>query len=285
MEIINAAFRLRSAVCVTSALLLGSTNIFARDVVLNKLQSQAAQGTAVHSANAAAQERASFGLISYSVNKPQARALYVSSGGDLSQAGNMLDDQTTTAYIFSADDKSPTTVIDLGRASTLQRLSAVYSPRAGKMEFYFLQGMPNASVEGTPETVRLDEETLATMRVIGSANDDGSLGRASVEFPPTAGRYVMVRWTPATEQDTAFTLAEITAVNEAGQRHVMLAANENVGGYGEDDGKTLMDGKTMLDAKDIPAEGPIDSPAEGPPPSLPQPPPFTFVPILLPISD
>src|SRR3954452_25560590 len=66
------------------------------------------------------------------------RALYVSSGADAAEANNMIDDQTSTAYTFAAEDGSPTTVIDLGKNATLRRLSAVYSPRAGTVHFYVL---------------------------------------------------------------------------------------------------------------------------------------------------
>ena len=75
----------------------------------------------------------------------KARALYVSSGSDVRQANKMIDDQTSTTYNFAAEDGSPTTVIDLGKSVSVRRLSAVYAPRAGKMEFYVLQSLPTAS--------------------------------------------------------------------------------------------------------------------------------------------
>jgi hypothetical protein len=274
VEIINTAFRLRTAACVTSALVLGSTSIFAGDLVLHKVPSaQAAAGAAAGTGKRSQDNSATFGLVTYSLkSNAKARALYVSSGGDLAQANNMLDEQPGTAYSFATDDASPTTVLDLGKPSTLRRLSAVYSPRAGKMDFYVLQGMPNGAVEGTPDDVTLDEATLAKMKVVGSVTDDGTRGQATVEFPATAGRYVMVRWIPAAQQDASFTLAEIAA-NETGSTARL-----------ESDGKTMLDGKTMIDTKDMPAEAP-QSPAEGPPPTLPQPPPFTFVPVLVPVSE
>lgn len=50
----------------------------------------------------------------------------------------------------------------------------------------------------------------------------------------------------------------------------------------ESDSKTVADAKDAKDLgdKEIPAEGP----AEGPPPNLPDPPPFTFTPVLVPTS-
>ncbi len=236
----------------------------------------------------------SFALISYNLTDIHAkgRALYVSSGSDVRQANNMIDDQTTTAYSFGSEDVAPTAVIDLGKPSTLRRMSAVYAPRAGKMDFYVLQTLPavSSSTSNGSNNVKLTDEAIANMKTVGSVTDDGSQGRASIDFPATAGRYVMVRWTPSAQADSSFALAEVAAFG-AGSRNTLLAANTEAPGGGEVsteryDGKTEMDGKTMIDTKDMPAEGPAErsAPAEGPPPSLPQPPPFTFVPVLGPTS-
>jgi hypothetical protein len=242
----------------------------------------------------------------------KARALYVSSGSDVRQANNMIDDQTATSYTFAAEDGTPTTVIDLGKSSTVNRISAVYSAGAGNMEFYVLPSLPAGSdstvqvsspgadgasptPEMAPKSVRMDDAAFAGLKPVGSATDGGSQGRASVDFAPTTGRYVMVRWLPASQQDRSFTVAEVAAF---GQGSTLLAANTSAATsdasedesatQGESDGKTMLDGKTMIDAKDMPGEGPAEeapqSPGEGPPPTLPQPPPFTFVPVLVPSS-
>ena len=240
----------------------------------------------------------------------KARALYVSSGSDVRQANNMIDDQTATSYTFAAEDGTPTTVIDLGKASTLSRISAVYSPGAGNIEFYVMPSIPAGDVDSTtqvsapgadgasptpdaaPKTVRLNDAAFAGLKPVGTATDGGSEGRASVDFAPTTGRYVMVRWMPASQQDRSFTLAEVAAFGQGG---TLLAANTSATSSDDDsamesasDGKTMMDGKTMIDAKDMPGEGPAEeapqSPGEGPPPTLPQPPPFTFVPVMVPSS-
>ena len=285
MEIINTAFCLRFA----SGLLLSSTSLFASDLVLHKVPapSETAAPVAQPSSESAAQAQDSVAFVSYSrVTRP----LYVSSGPHMTQANMIIDDQVSTSYSFAADDASPAAVIDLGQPSTLRRISAVYAPRAVKVDFYVLQAMPNAAAEGTPDLVRLDDATLASMKSVGSITDDGSLGRATVEFPATTGRYVMVRWTPTAKSDTAFTVAEISAVG-AGTQSSNLVAGSRAANTGRIayDGKTAFDGKTMLDGKEmIPAEGPVEevpeSPGEGPPPTLPQPPPFAFVPILVPVS-
>ena len=243
---------------------------------------------------AADQDGISLGLISYSRTDihGKARALYVSSGSDLKQAHSVIDDQVATSYNFAADDATPTTVIDLGKTSTVRRLSAVYAPRAGKMEFYVMQSLPNGA-NAADANVKLDEAAFASLKPVGAADDAGE-GRAAVDFPETSGRYVMLRWIPAAQQNESFALAEVAAIGSANSQ--LLAANTSAPNASGDetaetqmtDGKTMLDGKTMIDAKDMPGEGPAEeapqSPGEGPPPSLPQPPPFTFVPVLVPAS-
>lgn len=235
----------------------------------------------------------SFSLISYNLNDlhAKARALYVSSGDTTAAANNIIDDQTSTSYTFATEDGAPTTIIDMGRSATLRRLSAVYTPRAGTVRFYALQSLPGAPADAAPEGLKLDETTLAALHLVGVVNDDGTSGRAAVDFPATSARYVMVRWTPA-EKGSAFAVSEVAAFGNVGSG-TMVASNNGLtfaqmdaeasDGKTMIDGKTMMDGKSMIEAKDMPAEGPA-SPAEGPAPTLPQPPPFTFVPILVPTS-
>lgn len=269
--------------------------------------------TAPRARKFAVQDRSdTFGLISYNLTDihEKARALYVSSGGEMKQANNMIDDQLATKYTFAPEDATPTAVIDLGKSCALRRISAAYPARAGHLDFYVLQSLPATSgatapangnapaptPENAPGSLRLDEATLANMKPVGSADDDGSQGRASVDFSETSGRYVMVRWTPKAPVEGGFSLAEVAAFGR-GSQNSLMAANTQTPGRDLDssdveqqqtesfDGKTVMDGKTLIDTKDIPAEGPEpESPAEGPPPSLPQPPPFTFVPVLVPTS-
>ena len=95
----------------------------------------------IHKSNLGPQ--ASFALINYNV-RTKARTLYVSSGSDLMLANNMIDDQAATSFGFSAQDNSPIAVIDLGKVATVRRLSAIYSPRAGAVDFYLLQSLPGA---------------------------------------------------------------------------------------------------------------------------------------------
>ena len=228
-------------------------------------------------------------MVSYNVSNvhTKARALYVSSGSDTKKANSMIDDQPATSYSFAAGDHTPTTVIDLGKSCTLDRFSAVYRAGKGSMDVYVLPSVPGAEAVALPETLKISEVTMAEMKRVASINDDGSQGRGSVSFPATAGRYVMVRWNPAVEQDGAFTLAEVAAFG--GNTDEPRVASKKRIHNDTSDGKTVADSKDMADAKDMadsPAEGPAqeEPPAEGPPPSLPQPPPFTFIPQVLPNS-
>ena len=245
----------------------------------------------------------SFALISYNFTDlhAKARALYVSSGSDLREANNMIDDQTGTSYSFAASDATPTAVVDLGKVCTLRRLSAIFSPRKGSIHFYVLQSLPGVgpdnrvrvNTSGTvagrkgaseilPESLTVTSEALAQVKPVGMVMTEGSEGRASVDFPSTSGRYVMVKWNPAEQGETSFSVAEIAAFGESKQS-TLLAANVRASSSEiSTDGKDTADAKDSKD-KDMPGEGP-QAPAEGPPPSLPDPPPFVLIPEVVPTS-
>jgi hypothetical protein len=266
----------KSSACI----LVSASTLFASDIVLQKIpETVSPKAPAASKSNLSPQ--ASFALMNYNV-RTQARALYVSSGGDLTAANNMIDDQAATSFGFSPTDNSPVTIIDLGKVATVRRLSAVYSPRAASIDFYLLQTLPGDS---TASSLKLDENTLAKMKTVGTSIDDGTQGRASVDFPATSGRYVMLRWSPAAHSDTAFTVAEVSAFSPS--RGNLLASNRNFSSAQTTvDSKDVADSKDVSDSKDVPEEGPpADPPAEGPPPPLTPPPPFTFIPQLVPASE
>ncbi|MGZ5538499.1 MAG: hypothetical protein ACXWG0_08225 [Chthoniobacterales bacterium] len=240
--------------------------------------------TAPRARKVAVQDKSdTFALISYSLADihAKARALYVSSGSEPRQANNMIDDQPATSYNFAAADGSPTAVFDLGKPSTVRRLSAVYSPCAGKMDFYVLQSLPGnaAGSTVTPENIDLNDAAFASFHPVGSVSDDGTRGRAAVDFPATTGRYVLMRWTPASQQNSAFTVAEVAAFGVGGASALLAANTDYEAARG--DNKDSGDNKTVAEAKDIPAEGP---PAEIPPPPPPPPPPGTINTHMVPTS-
>jgi hypothetical protein len=230
----------------------------------------------------------SLGLISYNVTDLHAktRALYVSSGDKIQQANNMVDGRPSTNYSFAANDVAPTAVVDLGAPTSLRRISAVYSSRPGTINFYVLQTLPGSPANGSsmaenaPATLRMTDTAQENLQPVATITDDGS-GRTAVDFPATVGRYIMVKWSAAGQQDASFSVAEIAAFG--GQSGNLMASNAGGGALMDSDGKTMQDAKDAKDSKDMPAEGP-EAPAEGPPPGLPDPPPFTFVPEIVPTS-
>jgi hypothetical protein len=220
-----------------------------------------------------------FQLISNNVTDvhAKARALYVTSGGDLKQANKMIDNQPATSFTFSASDVAPAAIIDLGRETTVSRISTIYSAREGMIDFYVLQNLPGGQTKISPKTLRINGATLADLRPVGSIADKGA-GRAAIDFPAVTGRYIMVKWSAAVSQDKAFSVAEIAAFSGGHSSRGLIAANISAT---ETDGKDAKDLGAGKDAKEMPEEGP---PAEGPPPNLPDPPPFVFVPEIVPTS-
>jgi hypothetical protein len=278
MEIMRT--RASSFARLSGCLLLSASSVFASDIVLQKVPSPAEQVTTASKSNLGPQ--ASFALINYNV-RTKARALYVSSGGDLNLAGNMIDDQAATSFGFLATDNSPITVIDLGKLSTIRRLSTVYSPRATAIDFYVLQTLPGVDGDNVPNSLKLDEKTLAKLKSVGSAIDDGTQGRATIDIPATAGRYVMLRWTPAAHSDTAFSVAEVSAFSPS-QGNLLASNRDFSSARTTSDSKDIADSKDVGESKDLPEVG-AGPPAEGPPPPMAPPPPFTFIPQLAPQSE
>jgi len=222
-------------------------------------------------------------MVSYNLTDlhAKARAVYVSSGEDVKSANNMIDDQPGTVYNFSAPDVAPTAVVDLGKSTKLRRISALYSPGRGKLDFYVLQSLPGGQQAVSAKSLQLDDATLAGMQRVGSVSDEGS-GRAAIDFPETTGRYILLKWTPA-EPGAAFSVAEIAAFGNQ-NRENLVAANATATPPAEGpegDNKDTFEYKDFKDFKDMPEEGP---PAEGPGSPLGVPPPFVFTPVVTPAS-
>src|SRR5689334_21887454 len=96
----------------------------------------------------------------------KARTLYVSSGSDLKQANRMIDGQAATTYSFSAEDRSPVAIIDLGKATTISRISAIYAAKEGMIDFYVLQNLPGVSAKSAPKALPLGQAALANLRPV-----------------------------------------------------------------------------------------------------------------------
>jgi hypothetical protein len=252
---------------------------------------------------------ASFALINYNFTDvhAKARGLYVSSG-DPNGINKMIDDQAATAYQFASGDPAPTAVIDLGRERSVSRISAVYSAQPGTVEFYVLNSLPvgdpaeavgpnESSVQkisnsgqtvDLPASLRIGGKEFTQLKPVGAVATSRA-GRASVNFPETTGRYLMLKWHPAGTQSEAFSVAQVAAFGVAkhgspAQESTSTETTNRRVTAGDDevvDGKEFGDGKSILDDKNAPtgAQSNVVPPGEGPPPALPPVPPFTFIPV------
>jgi len=215
----------------------------------------------------------------------KARTIFVSSGDDLKLAHNMIDGQPGTAYAFAANDAAPAAIIDLGRSVSVNRISTFSTPGSAVVTFYAL---PADNTGNPASALRIDSARLAAFKAVGTSSDDGS-GRVAVNFEETTGRYVMLVWTPSA-QNANLSVAEVAVFGPASNTRLLAA---NTGGNRSDD-KTVRDSKDTKDftkdtkdfGKDIPGEGPAEEQAlgEGPAPELPRPPPFVFIPRVVPTS-
>jgi hypothetical protein len=241
-----------------------------------------------------------FALINFNFSDLHARArgLYASSG-DLEHVNHLIDDQPATSYKFAAGDASPTVIVDLGRERNLSRLAASYASQAGSVDFYVLRTMPprspnDAAVSASsnlqqvanitetadlPASLEISEEAFADLKPVGSVVSAGE-GRAAVDFPATVGRYVLLKWHPASAQEEAFSIAQVAAFGPPRPFSTTESSQMT-------DGKATFDGKEMIDTKESPKEGPPEAlpPEEGPPPALPPVPPFSFIPQVPPVIN
>src|SRR5439155_15237120 len=101
-----------------------------------------------------------------------------------------------SAYAFAANDSTPATIIDLGRALPVKRISTFSSSGSASATFYVFDTLPGDHAATPPETLRVDSQLLAGLRTVGTGADDGT-GRVAVDFQETSARYVMVAWAPS----------------------------------------------------------------------------------------
>jgi hypothetical protein len=135
------------------------------------------------------------------------------------------------------------------------------------------------------------------LKPIGSVVDDNT-GHAAIDFPATTGRYIMLKWDPATRDDTTFHVAKVAAFGSNETRLTNLTvANVSFAGADSEavsDGKdATMDAKdkvVTMDAKDkdvtMDAQdfqeccNEPESPAEGPTTGPEPPPPIVIIPFI-----
>jgi hypothetical protein len=163
----------------------------------------------------------------------------------------------------------------------VNRISTFSTPGSAVVTFYMLGALPANSTGNPASALRIDSQTLAAFKTAATGSDDGS-GRVAVDFEETTGRYVMLVWAPSPRNGN-FSVAEVAVFGPASNAR-LLAANTS---SNRSDDKTVRDSKDTKDfSKEIPGEGPGEeqAPGEGPAPELPRPPPFVFIPRVVPTS-
>jgi hypothetical protein len=132
----------------------------------------------------------------------RARIVFISSGPD-EYANRMIDDDVITAFQFAPTDPHPTVIVELADRERLHRVSAVYKMEKGRLDVFLLQdlGTPPGDLNGaTP---------------IASVTDTAGGGKAALDFDPSGGRYIALRWTPADAKTPhGFEVAEVSAFGE-----------------------------------------------------------------------
>ena len=68
------------------------------------------------------------------------------SSGDLVNANSMIDDDVLTFYNFAGDARESVLVVDIDKQSDVDRISLLLDAGRGKMDFYFLDELPQTSV-------------------------------------------------------------------------------------------------------------------------------------------
>jgi len=233
-------------------------------------------------ANKAAGGVPNYNLADLHVN---ARTIFVSSGDDLKLANNMIDGQPGTAYTFAANDPAPAAIIDLGRSVPVNRISTFSNAGSAVVTFYVFGSLPANDTGNPASALRINPQTLAAFKIVRTGSDDGGR-RVAVNFAETTGRYVMLVWTPSA-QNANFSVAEVAVFGPASNARLLAANTSGNNPSNISDDKRVRDFKDTKDfSKEIPGEGPAEAqaPAEGPAPELPRPPPFVFIPRVVPTS-
>lgn len=170
----------------------------------------------------------------------------------------------TTGYAVSAG--TTTVVVSLPKIESIGSLSFMNKGAAGRVTIFA------SPTKLSAKSNRWEQ--------IGSQALTGGAVKALVR--PNEARYIKLTFevNAPGEISRLGVFATSTIASRKANAYALLAADsEGV----ESDGKSVVDGKDLGESKDIPSEG-DEAPAEGPPPGLPDPPPFTFVPVLVPTS-
>lgn len=135
-----------------------------------------------------------------------AQVVYVSSGeGDSRNSAATelkIDDDASTYYEFTPDDKTPTGIIDLGDTRPLKRVSWLFQSVAGRFDIYLSNRLPESfttekSPRGDIRVTGLTEQFFRENPPFHSVRiNDTREGRLCFNFQDTRARYVVFRFTP-----------------------------------------------------------------------------------------
>jgi hypothetical protein len=214
---------------------------------------------------------------------------------------------TASATAFAAGQSTLQNIAVLSVANTEQGAAYQLAARTDAAGASLLSDNPAVgyAVVNGPTTVLVALPKITTIDAVSFLNR-GAKGQVSIATSNVKLSANSPRWRQVARQAlSGSTVKAMLGPNEAKYVRITFDVTEpgqisalgvyspsNAGTYAllaravESDGKTVGDGKDLADskdAKDIPAEG-EESPAEGPAPGLPDPPPFTFVPQLVPTS-
>jgi hypothetical protein len=177
---------------------------------------------------------------------------------DVSTVALPADDQTAGGYQLASG--TTTLIISLSKIESLDNVAFLNRGTKGEINVSISNTKLSAN---SPRWRQIAQQSLADQKV-------------KAVVGPNEAKYVKL----------TFKVSEPGSISSLGvYAPPTLAANTSLSSaLVESDGKTVQDGKDAKDlgeSKDIPAE---EAPAEGPPPGLPDPPPFTFVPQIVPTS-
>jgi hypothetical protein len=176
-------------------------------------------------------------------------------------AGQRLESGSGVAL----DSGKTTIVLSLSATETISAVSFVNSGAKGRITV-------------SASSVNLATNSPRWQQVTSDLLADGTV-KSLVR--PNDARYLKVTFevTQPGQISRLGVYATSTVASRHAKHYALLAADST--NAVESDGKAIADGKDLGEGKDIPAE---EAPAEGPPPGLPDPPPFVFVPVLVPTS-
>jgi hypothetical protein len=132
----------------------------------------------------------------------QTRVVFVSSRLEKS-ASRMIGDDVRGAFQFAPSDPNPTVIVELGSHERVERVSAAYKIKTGRMDVFLMNELGS------------DPDDLSAARPIAAAADSDTDGKSAVDFDPHGARYLAFRWTPGKgNASDGFEVEDLSALGE-----------------------------------------------------------------------